>query len=68
MTKYKDGICPLCGHNIEYIGSYDHDDEGATLDFECPHCGTTGKAGYDFVFDSYYQVRDKNGEYVNLEV
>lgn len=68
MAKYKDGVCPLCGRSIEYVGSYDHDDEGATLDFECHHCGATGKAGYDFVFDGYYQVRDKAGEYVELEV
>ena len=62
-----DGICPLCGHSIDYVGSYDHDDEGATLDFECSNCGATGKAGYDFVFDGYYCVKDSNGEYVVME-
>lgn len=67
MSRYVDGICPLCGHSIDYIGSYDHDDEGATLNFECSNCGATGKAGYDFVFDGYYCVKDSNGEYVVME-
>lgn len=67
MSRYVDGICPLCGHSIDYVGSYDHDDEGATLDFECSNCGATGKAGYDFVFDGYYCVKDSNGEYVVME-
>lgn len=62
VSKYKDGICPVCGKEIEYVGSYEHDDEGATLCFECPHCGATGKAGYNFVFDDYYCVQEGRDE------
>lgn len=61
---YSDGICPLCGGEIEYTGSYDYDDDGATLPFECPHCGANGRAGYNFVFDGYYCVHDKDGKAV----
>lgn len=67
MNKYNDGICPCCGAEIEYVGSYDHDDDGATLDFECPKCGATGKVGYTFVFDGYYNVQDCNGNSVELD-
>lgn len=61
MLTHKDGICPLCGSDIEYEGAYDHDDDGATLDWTCPNCGATGKAGYTFVFDQHYKVQDANG-------
>ncbi len=61
MLKHEDGICPLCGKEIEYVSSYDHDDDGATLDWECPSCGATGKAGFNLVFDQYYCVKDREG-------
>ena len=67
VTKYKDGICPRCGWGIEYEGSYDYNDDGATLRFVCPTCGATGKVGYTLVFDGYYQVEDKDGNPVKLE-
>lgn len=28
MSEHRDGICPLCGAEIEYDGSYDYDDDG----------------------------------------
>lgn len=65
-NEHEDGICPVCGKEINFVGSYDYDDYGATLDFECPYCGADGKAGYNFVFDNYYNVRDKNGNDVNM--
>ncbi len=62
MSKnHEDGICPCCGAEIEYVGAYDHDDDGATLDWTCPKCGASGKAGYTFVFDQHYCVQDGDG-------
>ena len=60
--QHIDGICPCCGSEIEYEGSYDHDDDGATLRFRCPTCGVTGKAGYTFTFDQYYNLTGKDGK------
>lgn len=67
MHSHKDGICPLCGSDIEYVGAYDHDDDGATLDWTCPNCGASGKAGYTFVFDQHYRVQDTNGNEVKCD-
>lgn len=58
---HEDGICPLCGKEIEYMGAYEHDDDGATLAWQCPSCGASGKAGYTFVFDQHYCIQDGNG-------
>ncbi len=57
MAGHKDGICPICGEEIEYIGYYMYDDDGATLDWRCPSCGATGKAVFDFTF-RYHCVRE----------
>lgn len=67
MAKYEDGICPVCGAEIDFDGAYDHDDEGATLRFECPACGANGTAGYDLVFEGYHDVKDANGAPVTLD-
>lgn len=64
MKNHEDGICPLCGAEIVYVSAYEHDDDGATLDWQCQKCGATGKSGYTFVFDQYYCVRDGNGNKV----
>ncbi len=61
MLKHEDGICPLCGKEIEYVSSYDHYDDGATLDWECPSCGATGKARFNLVFDQHYCIKDRDG-------
>lgn len=61
MLKHKDGVCPLCGKEIEYDGYYIFDDDGATLKWECPSCGATGKAGFNWVFDQHYCIQDKDG-------
>lgn len=58
MERHKDGICPICGEEIEYVGSYMYDDDGATLDWECPYCGAAGKAGFNLTFDGYYCVQE----------
>lgn len=64
VSHHEDGICPLCGKEIDYIGAYEHDDDGATLDWQCPSCGASGKAGYTFVFDKHYCIQDGNGNMV----
>lgn len=64
MRNHEDGICPLCGKEIDYVGAYEHDDDGATLDWQCPSCGASGKAGYTFVFDKHYCIRDGSGNMV----
>ena len=60
----EEGICPVCGHAIEYdYGRAESDDEGGTTPWYCPHCEATGKEGHDDVFDGHHDdVRDKNGE------
>ena len=67
MQPHKDGICPLCGSDIEYVGSYDHDDDGATLDWTCPNCGARGKARYTIFFDQHYKIQDANGNEVKCD-
>lgn len=67
MAKYSDGICPNCGAEIEYEGSYEHDDSGATLQFRCPKCGVSGTVGYNLVFDAYHNVQDKDGNPIKLK-
>lgn len=58
----KDGICPVCGAEIEYDGDEDDDGNGGGWwDWECPGCGATGRAGFDKVFDRHYNVVDKDG-------
>lgn len=57
----EDDICPCCGAEIKYCGEHDPDDSGYTIDWECPECGATGKAGYTAVFARHYKVRDAIG-------
>ena len=57
----KEGVCPVCGTQINY-GCFDLVDEGGVYEWECPACGTTGKEGYDLIFDgSQYNVRLADG-------
>ena len=63
-THCEEGVCPICGGDIEY-GDFEMHDEGATYDWECPKCGATGKEGYDLTFDgNHYNVCDANGNEV----
>lgn len=57
----EDGVCPVCGAEIEYEGDNEVDDDGTIVSWECPECGATGKTGYTSVFDRHYRVQDKNG-------
>ncbi len=67
MQNYQEGICPICGAELQYEGSYEQVDDGALLDWVCPKCKARGKSGYDLVFDRYYQVFDADGNAVSLE-
>lgn len=57
----EDGICPVCGAKIEYCGDQEIADDGTLVSFSCPQCGAHGKAGYDLVFDAYYDVQKGDG-------
>lgn len=50
--------CPECGAEVEYTGPWEPDDDGATIAWRCPKCGTTGVAGYNFAFDKHYDVKE----------
>jgi rubredoxin len=63
---HQEGICPVCGEDIEY-GDFEMHDEGATYDWECPKCGATGKEGYDLTFDgNHYNVCDADGNEIAI--
>lgn len=51
----EEGICPLCGAELEYENDIRTDD-GGFFEWKCPNCGATGKEGYDKVFDRHYDV------------
>lgn len=59
-TADKEGICPICGGELEYEGDEPIDD-GGVYEWTCPSCGATGKEGYDKVFDRHYDVLDGEG-------
>ena len=54
--KEHEGICPLCGSQIEYNGENIIDDDGGKFPWQCPTCGATGEEGYSRVFDKHYNV------------
>ena len=56
----KEGICPICGGELEY-GDDEPLDDGGVYEWTCPGCGATGKEGYDKVFDKHYDVQDGDG-------
>lgn len=53
----EEGICPICGGELEY-GNDVSLDEGGVYEWTCPSCGATGKEGYNKVFDQHYDVQD----------
>lgn len=57
----EEGICPICGGDLEY-GDDEPLDDGGVYEWTCLHCGATGKEGYSKVFDRHYDVQDKNGD------
>lgn len=56
----EEGICPICGGKLEY-GDDESMDDGGVYEWTCPHCGATGKEGYDKVFTRHYDVQDGDG-------
>ena len=56
----EEGICPICGGELEYEGDEPQDD-GGVYEWTCPSCGATGKEGYNKVFDRHYDVHDGDG-------
>ena len=63
----EEGICPLCGGELEY-GLRDDTDEGGIQEWTCSECGATGNEGFDRVFDgNHYNVQDIDGNQVEIE-
>ena len=56
----EEGICPICGGELEY-GDDEPLDDGGVYEWTCPSCGATGKEGYSKVFDRHYEVYDGDG-------
>lgn len=56
----EEGICPICGGELEY-GDDEPLDDGGVYEWTCSSCGATGKEGYNKVFDQHYDVRDGDG-------
>lgn len=56
----EEGLCPICGGELEYEGDEPLDD-GGVYEWTCPGCGATGKEGYNKVFDQHYDVHDGDG-------
>lgn len=57
----KEGICPVCGGEIEYDGTHTIDDDGGMFDWNCPDCGASGREGYNRAFDRHYYVTYSDG-------
>ena len=56
----EEGVCPVCGGELEYECDKPQDD-GGFYEWTCFDCGATGKEGYNKVFDRHYDVYDGDG-------
>lgn len=52
----QEGICPLCGTEVEYSGENRIDDDGGTFPWHCPSCGAYGKESYNRKFAGHIDV------------
>lgn len=60
-NRKEEGVCPVCGNQIDY-DYFELCDEGGLYRWQCPKCGSTGKEGYDLVFDGeHYDVHLADG-------
>ena len=57
----REGVCPVCGGEIEYTGGHESDDYGGWYIWECPVCQSNGREGYNRIFDRHYDVQDGSG-------
>lgn len=57
-----EGMCPLCGAEIEYDGYHEMDDLGGLFSWGCPQCGAHGEEGYSRKFDGHYHVEKGSKE------
>lgn len=65
-AECREGRCPLCGGELNYLGR-DDGDEGGTYPWVCSRCGANGEEGFDRVFDgNHYCVHDAEGNAVKL--
>lgn len=51
MKKIEEGICPICGADIDYEGSFFEDDQ-VGMDWTCPECDAEGTEWYDLQFST----------------
>lgn len=51
-----EGVCPVCGAEIEYKGENVIDDDGGTFPWQCLSCGAHGDEGYTRHFDGHWNV------------
>lgn len=52
----KDGICPVCGGNLEFFNHLIQDDYSTVADWVCPTCGTKGEQWHDIRFSRHKNV------------
>lgn len=61
LAADKDGICPVCGEAYDIDGEDSVNGECGYWEWTCPHCGATGRAGYNKIFGQHYHVEDAYG-------
>lgn len=66
-SEFQEGRCPLCGSELDYVGSREIDDSGSTIPWQCTKCGACGDEGYSDVFNSHYSVQNADGNGVEFE-
>lgn len=54
------GVCPVCGAEVEYIGTALYENEDISS-WRCPDCGAVGKEVYKKEFQQHLDVIDGNG-------
>lgn len=67
MSKMEQGKCPLCGGGLSYKPS-EYDDECGLTKWRCEDCGATGTEVCDIKFALHQDVKDANGNLVQLYV